>query len=54
MVWFVHLQWNSTELKKFQFALDTVDFVGLTITPTNIQPSANVAVFQYDAGSLGQ
>lgn len=26
--------------KKFQFALDTVDFAGLTITPTNIRPSA--------------
>ena len=26
--------------KKFQFAQDTVDFAGLTITPTNIRPSA--------------
>ena len=24
---------------KFQFAQDTVDFAGLTITPTNIRPS---------------
>ena len=26
--------------KKFQFALDTVDFAGLTITPTNVKPSS--------------
>ena len=25
--------------KKFQFAQDTVDFAGLSITPTNVQPS---------------
>ena len=26
--------------KKFQFAQDTVDFAGLTVTPTNVRPSA--------------
>ena len=32
--------WITLNPKKFQFAQDTVDFAGLTITPTNIRPSA--------------
>ena len=29
----------TLNLKKFQFAKDTVEFAGLTITPTDIRPS---------------
>ena len=38
--WFDLFARNGINLnhKKFQFAQDTVDFAGLTITPTNIRP----------------